>query len=351
MRPSQSIAYVIDPRFSGGTSTAVAAELRAVAGFARVTVHAVESQMFSGRTVAPVLARVLADLRLELEWDSETISADLVILCNPVFLKFQTSLGKRIIARHLVVVTWENFLLPGGSDAFDVGHCLAQIDGASLALHKSLAPVSPYNRATVEGWLDQNRPASGWSVLDRNWVSIFDGPRQLPTATPADRRGRLSRPGAEKFPLLRDMDLCFPEHADLNVILGADAFLHPDLHRPHWKLYPFRGIEVAQFFAMIDFMVYFTAPTWRESFGMVLAEAIAAGKVVISDPQTAATFSGAVIAAQPGDVDRIIAGFIADPAGYRRQVERAQAGLAQYSGAAFAALLTDLLEFRREVAA
>ncbi len=200
------------------------------------------------------------------------------------------------------------------------------------------------------GWT-RNRPVSGWSVLDRNWVSIFDGPRQPPTATPADRRGRLSRPGAEKFPPLRDMDLCFPEHADLNVILGADAFMHPELRRPHWRLYPFRGLEVAQFFAMIDFMVYFTAPTWRESFGMVLAEAIAAGKVVISDPETAKTFAGAVVPAQPGDVDGIIAGFIADPAGYRRQVERAQAGLAGIAPPRSALLMADLLHHPREVAA
>ena len=160
-----------------------------------------------------------------------------------------------------------------------------------------------------------------------------------------------SRPGSEKFPPLRDMDLCFPAHADLNVILGADAFMHPELRRPHWKLYPFRGLEVMQFFAMIDFMVYFTAPTWRESFGMVLAEAIAAGKVVISDPETAKTFAGAVVPAQPGDVDGIIAGFIASPMGYRRQVERAQAVLAEHSAAAFGVLLTDLLQLPQEVAA
>lgn len=307
--------------------------------------------MFSGRTVAPVLAQVVAELGLELEWDSDTINADLVILYNPVFLKFQPSLEKRIIARHLIVVTCENFLRPGGSEAFDVGRCLDQIDGASLALRKSLAPVSSYNRTTVEGWLDRRRPTPSWSVLDRNWVSICGFTPQPPTERPSDRRGRLSRPGAEKFPPLQDMDLCFPEHADVNVILGADAFMHSELRRPHWKLYPFRGMEVVQFFAMIDFLVYFTAPTWRESFGMALAEAIAAGKVVISDPETAKTFGGAVIPAQPGDVDGIIAGFIADPAGYRRHVERAQAGLAEHSAAAFGGLMAYLLHDRREVAA
>ncbi len=343
MRSCPSLAYVIDPRFPGGTSTAVAAELRALAGLARLQVHAVESRMFSGRSVAPALADALAELRLELEWDSETISADLVILCNPVFLKFQSGLGKRIIARQLIVVTSENFLLPGGSEAFDVGRCLDQIEGASLVMRGSLAPVSPYNRSTVRGWLERSGRRAGWSVLDRDWCNICDFPRHPPTDMPTDRRGRLSRPGPEKFPALHDMDLCFPKHADANVILGGDAFMHPELRRPHWTIYPFRGIEVTQLFKMIDFMVYFTASTWRESFGMVLAEAIAAGKVVISDPQTAETFGGAVVAAQPADVDGLIARFIADPSLYRQQVERGQAGLSGYSAASFREGLADLL--------
>ena len=41
---------------------------------------------------------------------------------------------------------------------------------------------------------------------------------------------------------------------------------------------------------MIDFFVYFTAPTWQESFGRVVAEAIAAGKVVLTNPDIGATF-------------------------------------------------------------
>ncbi len=69
---------------------------------------------------------------------------------------------------------------------------------------------------------------------------------------------------------------------------------------------PFRGIDVDEFFEAIDFVIYFTSPTWRESFGRVLAEAIAAGKIVISDEQTASSFGGAVISATPKEVDNVI---------------------------------------------
>jgi glycosyltransferase involved in cell wall biosynthesis len=82
-------------------------------------------------------------------------------------------------------------------------------------------------------------------------------------------------------------------------------------------------------------MVYFTAPTFRESFGRVLAEGIAAGKVVITDPDTAAIFGDAVVAARPEEVDAIVAGFVAAPDRYAAQVRKAQARLEGFSGEAF----------------
>ena len=94
---------------------------------------------------------------------------------------------------------------------------------------------------------------------------------------------------------------------------------------------------------MIDFMVYFTAPTLRESFGRVLAEGIAAGKVVISDPGTASIFEGAVVAANPQGVDKQIARFLSDPARYRLQVELAQTGLKVFSADRFAESFRRLL--------
>lgn len=339
MTTGPTIAYVMDPRMPGGTSSAVASELLAIAGLGaglgRIKVHAIRSMMFTGDTVAPQLALALERLGLALIWDAATICADIVVLHNPVFLKFQTDLGCRILARHLIVVTHENFLRPGNVEAFDVRKCLTQIDRASLALTKSIAPVSPHNRATVLGWMASQGAAQSWAMLDQDWFNICDFPHVPATAVPADRRGRHSRPGHEKFPSQAVIEQCFPRHAESNVILGADLFLARHDRPPHWTLYPFRGLELDAYFAMFDFMVYFTAPTWRESFGRVLAEAVAAGKVVISDPETASAFGGAVVAAQPAEVDAIIQKFIADPKLYHDQVARGQAQLRRFSGAVF----------------
>ncbi len=342
MKAQPSIAYLIEPRFPGGTSSAIASELKVAAQLGRTSVHAVSSQMFKGQQIAPQIRNILQELGLELIWDAPTISADLVFIHNPSFLKFETTLSTRIIAKHLIVVAHENFLRPAKARAFDVAKCLNLIDNASLALRKSIAPISPYNRETICDWFNTNQTGGKWSVLADDWFNICDFVMHPPTNTPADRRGRLSRPGMEKFPTLAEMDLCFPAHAQSNVILGADLFMTENLKRTHWDMIPFRGVEVDQFFEMIDFVVYFNCATLRESFGRILAEGIAAGKVVISDPQTASVFQGAVIGTTPGDVDSIIKKFVANPDQYRDQVKKGQDVLKIFSPEKFQLMLKSI---------
>jgi hypothetical protein len=349
--PRPRIAYVIDPRFPGGTSAAVARELRAVAPHARLEVHGITSAMFPGRAPAGVLVAALDDLGLRLRADAPCIAADRVILHNPSFLKFDTRLASRIVAEGLVVVTHENFLRPGGHETHDVARCLDLIDGASLCLRKTIAPISPHNRATVMDWLASHPSHAHWDVMAEDWINICDFPLAPPTPAPRDRRGRHSRPGFEKFPPPADMDLCFPRHAEANVILGADLIDGLARERPHWEAIPFQGLDLAAYFARIDFMVYFTARTFRESFGRVLAEGIAAGKVVISDAETASVFGDAVVAARPAEVDGIVAAFVADPARYAAQVRRAQARLSAFSAESFLRTQAGVFETGAEAAA
>ena len=339
MSGPRSIAYVIEPAFPGGTSAAVARELRtvvpAIAPHARIELHAVTSRMYPGRPMAPVLAEAIEDLGLRLHRDTPRIAADTVILHNPSFLKFDPAFAPRIMARDLILVTHENFLRPGGHESHDVGHCLDLIDRSAVALRRSLAPVSAWNRTTLKAWLADRPDQRHWRLWPEDWINICDFPLAAPSRAPRDRRGRHSRPGFEKFPSPREMDLCFPRHAEANVILGADGLEDLTAKRPHWRALGFGEIPVAQYFEEIDFMVYFTARTLRESFGRVLAEGIAAGKVVLTDPDTGAVFGDAVVATRPEEVDRTIAGFLARPETYAAQVGRGQAALARFSAAAF----------------
>lgn len=330
------LALVIDPRFSGGSSSAVAAEIRALRAHTDLSVFAIETAMFKGRAVNPALQATLEESGLELIWDAPVIRADTVILHNPSCLRFDAHFPARISCRACVVVTHENFLRPGGSEGFDVGRCLALIDGALVCGQRRLAPVSSYNRRTVAEWLA--RTASAWTLTPFDWSNVCDFPLRPPNPQPRDRRGRHSRPGLEKFPPPATMLRHFPPHAERCAILGGDGFLAPGEAPPaHWTLWRFGEMDVARFLEEIDFFVYFTHPRWRESFGRVIAEAIAAGKLVITDPGTAEAFPGAVVASSGEDVDAIVAGFVADPEGYVAFVRAAQAVLARFAPEAFAA--------------
>lgn len=331
-----TIAWLIEPRFPGGTSFAVAAEWRALRGLARPAIHAFRSRMFGTAPDTPALAEALRDMNLALQDVGGPIGADLVILHNPAFLKFETAPLPPILCRDLVVVTHENFLRPGGAPGFDVAGCLDRLDRATLAARKWLAPVSAINRASLRDWCARH-PAPAWRIAPEDWFNICDLPRRPPPERPADRRGRLSRPGAEKFPALDQLDLCFPAHAGANLILGADSLIAARISRPHWQLLPFGALSPARFFDRIDFHVHFTAPTWQESFGRVIAEALAAGRVVLTDPATASGFGPGVIGCAPHEVDAIIAGLIAAPDRYGQMVLDGQAWLDRLSPEAFRA--------------
>lgn len=329
------IAYVIDPRFPGGTSSAVAAEIAVVSKFARVSIHGLNTKMFEGAEPSPVLQDALTELGLDIKWDTRVISADVVLFHNPSCLKFQDDIATTIIARHLIVVTHENFVRPSGAEAFDVDHCLSQLLRNSFVLSAALAPLSDWNRKTIQTWQDLHGRLDGWDILEEDWFNICDFPMTRPRTKISDRRGRLSRPGFEKFPPHDVMTTCFPRHAEANIILGADVLMTDEKTPAHWTLFPFRAITVERFFEMIDFMVYFVSPLWRESFGRVIAEGVAAGKIVITDPATAKAFGGAVIAAKPDEVDDIIAHYVENPKKYETDVRAAQAMLAQFSPEAF----------------
>lgn len=333
-RRDHRLALVTDPRFPGGTSAAVAAEIRALGGEFAVSINAIETKMFKGRTPHPAIAAAAEEQGLSIHWNPPVVHADTVVFHNPSCLRFDHSLATRFSCADAFVVTHENFVRPTGAEGFDVSACLALIEASLVCGRRRLAPVSSHNRRTVETWLEG--ASSAWTLTRHDWFNILDLEVKPPNPRPRDRRGRHSRPGLEKFPGLDAMKAHFPPHAERCAILGGDVILSgPDPAPAHWDVRRFGDLEVAAFLSTIDFFVYFTSPSWRESFGRVVAEAIAAGKLVITDSGTAAPFGPGVVAAHGGEVDGVIREFCADPARYVAAVEAAQAELQQFGAVAF----------------
>jgi hypothetical protein len=341
------VTLIVEPRFPGGTSGAVAAEIRALAPHVALSVVGLATRMFRDRPVHPDIVRALEDVGLALLPEPPVVRADAIVLHNPSALRFETRLGPRLSAARMIVVTHENFTRPGGTESFDVAHCLGLVAARSVVGARLLAPVSAGNRRTVADWL-AGRPEAGWAMAD-DWPNILALPLLAPTARPRDRRGRHSRPSFEKFPSLAALRAQFPAHAERCAMLGADTLLgdpegEPEAVPPHWELLRFGAVPVEEFLAGIDFFVYFTNPAWRESFGRAIAEAIAAGKLVITDPETAATFGPGVIADDGTGVDAIVAAHVADPGRYGATVRQAQADLARHLPEAVVPRLLALLD-------
>jgi hypothetical protein len=348
VNPRRKLALVVDPRFPGGTSTAVAHEIRALDGHADLRVFALETAMFHGRRVNAALQEALDACGLELVWNPPVIRSEVVFFHNPSFLRFDDRLALRVSCGLALLIAHENFLRPNGSESFDVEKCLRLIDGALVCRARFIAPISPHNRRTVETWT--RRTGCDWPVTDFDCVPVVDLEMTPPTDMPRDRRGRHSRPGFEKFPSLEAMLACFPPSAESCVILGGDNFLPGADATEHWTIFRFGELPVADFFDRIDFHVYFTNPLWREGFGRVIAEAIAAGKVVITDPGTAEAFGEAVVGCELHEIDDVIAGFIREPGRYRDFVLKAQAALKRFGPEAFRAHLLANLDRCRDAA-
>lgn len=304
--------------------------------------------MFKGQSDNPKLTAVFEELGITPIYNPKTITSDTIVVHNPSFLKFDSSLETRFVCNRLIAVAHENFLRPNGKEGFDVSKCLSLISQNTLAREFLLAPVSSYNRGTIENWLmisDAN-----WRLTSFDWFNICDFEMCDPTPCPANRRGRHSRAGFEKFPDNAIMKQLFPQSANYCGILGADSLLADSQYPRHWNLYKFQEISVSSFLDKIDFFVYFTHPNLQESFGRVIAEAISAGKLVITDPLTAQTFGPAVIAAKPKDVDAIIRHFIDDPCAYQKHVTDAQTSLKRFSAEQFNSTIMNALSKPTEVA-
>ncbi|WP_108813738.1 glycosyltransferase [Loktanella sp. Alg231-35] len=336
----QKLTLVIDPRFSGGTSAAVAREIYALAPFCDLNVVAISSKLFKGRHVHERIAEACEDTATPLVWDPAFVSADLIALHNPSFLKFDDALNTRLVCDRLFVVCHENLLRPDGPEGFDVRHCLGLIADQALARAKYLSPVSGWNRKTVTQWLSEN--GGPWQIAPCDWTNICDFQMKAPCNAPQDRRGRHSRPGLEKFPPLCDLEQMFPPSSQSVRMLGADNLIGEAVPQ-HWDLLPFGAEDVDDFLQPIDFFIYYTHPFWQESFGRVIAEALAAGKVVIAAAPTATTFADGVIAAAPEEVDGIVAALIATPQDYHTQVARGQAALSAFGVTAFQDRFAELL--------
>ncbi|MEO1016461.1 MAG: glycosyltransferase [Pseudomonadota bacterium] len=319
------ILVIADCRFPGGTSTAVATEIRiqAAAGY-RTGLIAIKGPVLKApHRIHPEIRGLIDHGACRLLSPDGTYSAALTIIHHPQLfthppqtpLKLATALALLIVHHPPFDAAGEPFYETSPIDA-----------NLRLAFGQNVlwAPVGP----VVREQLEKITPAI--PLLERDWHNLLDFDQWVGARTkPLGGHpviGRHARPDPLKWPEDRPAVLeVYPDDPAIDVrILGGGAFLDQliDPQPGNWTVLPFGAEDVSEFLADIDFFVFFHHPRWVEAFGRAILEALAAGCVVVLPPHFEPLFGEAACYAEPGDVVPLIQELHGDPQAFAAHSRR-----------------------------
>ena len=340
-----------DLRFPGGTSQAVADEIRALhdAGL-RVGVAALRFRDLDNSLAVHPRIREVLERRWAVRIERGRASAPLAVVHNPTLLDRLDHDGDLDLAAEVCVVVAHHLPVdPAGRPCYDVARIernARRIFGRSLVW----APNSPVcRRAFVEHGLHVTLLRDDWRnvVFPDDWGTARDRPRFDVLTI-----GRHSRSEPEKWPdSIDDLLAAYPDDPDVRVrLLGVDDSLLRRLPAvpSSWTTLPFGSMPVAEFLETIDFLVYFHHHLLRESFGRCVAEAVSAGVVCIVPEYLRETFGPAALYSTPQESTALARRLFEHPAEYGAQSRSAREHLeATYGPARHVKLVTDTIEAAR----
>jgi hypothetical protein len=341
MKPSHSLdlLFLADARFEGGTSTALAAEIRAAhqAGIRAGLVFVKGPLLQTSKPTHPAIAALIDDGIVALVDPSLPMTAGVVVIHHPLIMTHRPTRRLRISARAVLLVLHHPATDAEGAEQYDleplVDNCIA-----AFGHDVGLAPVS----AVVRQSLPQLLPERSY-VINEDWINLIDLGQWPPRSTRAPIYpvviGRHARPDLAKWPDTRwEALLAYPDDAERYQvrILGSGKFLskaYGPLPR-NWEEKEFDPEAVSPFLMQLDFYVYFHNSKWSEAFGRTIMEAMATELVVILSPLFEPMFGDAAVYCDPVDVKKVIAGFVAEPAAYVSQARRARGFIGKHAGLA-----------------
>ncbi|HEV7253519.1 MAG TPA: glycosyltransferase [Mesorhizobium sp.] len=328
MSATLDILFVADVRFEGGTSTALAVEIRAAARAGlRTGLLAIKGPLLGlPFPMHPDLRKLIDDGLTERIDPDMRLAARLTLIHHPTIVENRPTRPLSITTDKLLIVLHHPMYDGAGRRQYDLDRVVAHAcDAFGADVH--LAPVS----AVVRDSLPRLLPSYA-HMLEEDWgnlIELDDWPAKpaRPPAYPVVI-GRHSRPDPLKWPSVEDALLAYPADGSRFRVraLGTDTFLAEKYGTlpTNWELIPFAWDGVPDFLATLDFYVYFHDPAWSEAFGRTILEALATGLVVILPPHFAVLFAKAAVYAEPAEVERVIERFVADPALHRSQCEQAR---------------------------
>ena len=319
------VAFMTDFRFPGGTTSLTLKEIEAAAysGLRVGFIHAESPLNGPSHPVSPKLFDMQLQGKVEQIGLQDTATVNLLVIRHPSVTTFMDKTTTNLKVRKSTIIVNNPPVLKGGTGmVFDLPMSISNIDrlfnhrttvtaesGVTRNLCETLVPIDRLSTAT-------------WPGLVSLGELVEPDFRSKPTV------GRHSRDHALKWPSTpAAFQTAYVSSSFDTKILGGTA----ELKNKHGQdviegitVYEFGELEVEDFLRTIDFWVYFHDDKLTESFGMSIAEALAAGKVVILPKYLQSSFGDAAIYATPEDVESIVQILWSNPEKYKQQSERAR---------------------------
>ena len=276
------VVILTDLRFPGGSSasTLEEIEIQHANGIKTGLYHKHSPVMRSRRPFHRGIVEAVLEKKCDLLNMSSGVTADILVVRHPSVLhSLADPLPDLQVGQVVLVVNH-----PPMNSQGRVDYLLPFVVQSLAAQYGTLPrvfPIGPLIRSAVASLY-----GGAVALQPTDWVNVFELDRFMGGARkpPKDRRlriGRHSRPGPEKWPAsVEDIKSAYLVDSENEVsILGGAEIPEQILgSRPkNWTVHEFGSLDVVHFLNSIDVFVYFHHPGWIESFGRVIAEAMATG--------------------------------------------------------------------------
>lgn len=320
------VVHAADPRFQGGTSSALRAELKAArrwelnCGLLPFLGHQQSPVgVFDGRTAAVIEQSNIAWLT-----GSEQATCDILLAHHPAVFERMPLSPVRLRPRRVVCVVHHPLFNGQRVQQYDpavVERVLDRLFGVPVVF----APVGPKVRSQFKGLGTQGPTLLRhdlWNMVDlAEWAQHQ---RKAPTDTAS--LGRHTRADSMKWPdCAGDLRAAYPERANFNIkVLGGVPDTVQQWIGSNWQIMAFAQDDVPDFLSRLDFYVYFHSKHWVEAFGLCIAEAMASGLVTVLDPSFKTLFEDGAAYCDIAETESVIERFIASPTTYVQQSNAAR---------------------------
>jgi hypothetical protein len=315
------ILVVADLRFAGGTSAALAADVRAFSALGlNVSLLPVRSPFLDDchDEVAPVLSPLFEIPCVSLADPAAPPPARIAFLHNPMVFVAGLRGTRPIVADQVVLVAHHPPFRGDGSLEYNpvlTTNRIRRIFGhwprwapVSGLVRQQLRAFAPFIAMTSVDW-NNVFDSEAWCASRRAFDGIAPGDRAL-----VGRHGRADR---LKWPDTTEgvVTPLMPGPGWRACVMGLapEALALAGMAARDWDILPFGSISPHAFLDRLDAFVYHHHPAWTEAFGRTVAEAILMERPCLLDPALRPTFGDLADYAPPTEAATILNAWRANP--------------------------------------